>query len=156
MPAPAGPLRCRCTSRVRAIIHLGRVLLHVYLHVHMCMYIYRYTWICVHIYKHVYHVYTYTHYLCTYLHMYTYTYMYTRQVVGKDIVWFHAVIWPALLWSIGLPPPTGIFAHGFVTDGEGFKMSKSVGNVVDPALLVRTYGADSVRYARLECMLSHA
>lgn len=53
-------------------------------------------------------------------------------VIGKDILWFHAVIWPCLLFSAGLPLPRTIFAHGFVNDAEGRKMSKSLGNVVDP------------------------
>jgi methionyl-tRNA synthetase len=69
------------------------------------------------------------------------------QVVGKDIVWFHAVIWPAMLWSIGEALPQRIFAHGFVTDAEGRKMSKSLGNVVEPPALLEAYGADSLRYA---------
>ena len=69
------------------------------------------------------------------------------QVVGKDIVWFHAVIWPAMLWSIGEQPPRRIFAHGFVTDGDGRKMSKSLGNVVEPGALLERYGTDAVRYA---------
>jgi len=69
------------------------------------------------------------------------------QVVGKDIVWFHAVIWPAMLWSIGEQPPQRMFAHGFVTDGDGRKMSKSLGNVVEPLGLLRRYGADAVRYS---------
>jgi len=69
------------------------------------------------------------------------------QVVGKDIVWFHAVIWPAMLWSIREALPQRIFAHGFVTDPEGRKMSKSLGNVVEPPALLEAYGADSLRYA---------
>jgi methionyl-tRNA synthetase len=66
-------------------------------------------------------------------------------VVGKEIVRFHAVYWPALLMAADLPVPKQIFAHGWLTV-EGQKMSKSLGNVVDPTSLVKTYGVDAVRY----------
>jgi methionyl-tRNA synthetase len=66
-------------------------------------------------------------------------------MVGKDILRFHAVYWPAFLMSAGLPPPRGVFAHGWWTV-EGQKMSKSLGNVVDPYEMVETYGADAFRY----------
>ncbi len=66
-------------------------------------------------------------------------------VVGKDILKFHAVYWPAMLYSADLSQPNIIFAHGFLTVG-GQKMSKSLGNVVDPFELVKKYGADSARY----------
>ncbi|MFA5099051.1 MAG: methionine--tRNA ligase [Candidatus Paceibacterota bacterium] len=66
-------------------------------------------------------------------------------VVGKDILKFHAVYWPAMLYSAGLNPPDIIFAHGFITV-DGQKMSKSLGNVIDPFELVKKYGADSARY----------
>jgi methionyl-tRNA synthetase len=66
-------------------------------------------------------------------------------VIGKDIVRFHAVYWPAFLWSAGLEPPKRVFAHGFVFN-RGEKMSKSVGNVVDPFDLIAAYGRDPVRY----------
>ena len=56
-------------------------------------------------------------------------------VVGKDIVKFHAVYWPAMLMALGLPPPRRIIAHGHWTMGRG-KMSKSRGNVVDPGAMV--------------------
>jgi methionyl-tRNA synthetase len=66
-------------------------------------------------------------------------------VVGKDILRFHAVIWPAILMAAGIAPPRRVFAHGWwVADGE--KMSKSLGNVIDPAELVATFGLDAVRY----------
>lgn len=66
-------------------------------------------------------------------------------VVGKDIVRFHAVFWPAFLMAAGLEPPKRVFAHGWWTkDGE--KMSKSLGNVLDPLDLVNTYGLDYFRY----------
>jgi len=66
-------------------------------------------------------------------------------VIGKDIVWHHVVIWSTLLLSLGLPLPKTIFIHGFITS-NGQKMSKSLGNVVDPFELVEKYGADPVRY----------
>jgi len=66
-------------------------------------------------------------------------------VIGKDIVRFHAVYWPAFLMSAGLPVPGRVFAHGFLYN-RGEKMSKSVGNVVDPFDLVSAYGVDAVRY----------
>lgn len=66
-------------------------------------------------------------------------------VIGKDILRFHAVYWPAFLMSAGLPLPQRLFAHGFLLN-RGEKMSKSVGNVVDPSQLVEKYGADPLRY----------
>jgi methionyl-tRNA synthetase len=66
-------------------------------------------------------------------------------VIGKDIVRFHTVYWPAFLMSAGLPLPRRVFAHGFLFN-RGEKMSKSVGNVIDPVDLVKQYGVDQVRY----------
>ncbi|MGK9171210.1 methionine--tRNA ligase [Inquilinus limosus] len=66
-------------------------------------------------------------------------------MVGKDILRFHAVYWPAFLMSAGLEPPKRVFAHGWWTN-EGQKISKSLGNVIDPLELVETYGLDPVRY----------
>ena len=66
-------------------------------------------------------------------------------VIGKDIVRFHAVYWPAFLMSAGIEVPHRVFAHGFLYN-RGEKMSKSVGNVVDPFDLVTGYGVDQVRY----------
>lgn len=66
-------------------------------------------------------------------------------VIGKDIWRFHAAIWPGMLMSAGLPLPKAVFVHGFVVVG-GKKMSKSLGNVVDPFDLARRYGAEAVRY----------
>jgi methionyl-tRNA synthetase len=66
-------------------------------------------------------------------------------MVGKDIVRFHAVYWPAMLMAAGLPPPKRVFAHGWWTN-EGQKISKSLGNVIDPLSLIETYGLDPVRY----------
>ncbi len=69
-------------------------------------------------------------------------------VVGKDIVRFHAVYWPAFLMAAGLDPPRRVFAHGWWTV-EGEKMSKSLGNFIPPKQLVDTYGVDPVRYFML-------
>jgi len=66
-------------------------------------------------------------------------------IVGKDILKFHAALWPAMLMSAGLPLPKTVFAHGFFTV-NGEKMSKSLGNVVDPVELVTLYPLDAVRY----------
>ena len=66
-------------------------------------------------------------------------------IIGKDILRFHAAIWPAMLISAGLPLPKTIFAHGIITSG-GRKMSKSLGNVIDPQELIEKYGTDAVRY----------
>lgn len=66
-------------------------------------------------------------------------------VIGKDILRFHAVYWPAFLMSAGIDLPKRIFSHGFVLN-RGEKMSKSVGNVEDPFNLIRVYGADQLRY----------
>ena len=66
-------------------------------------------------------------------------------VIGKDILRFHAVYWPAFLMSAGIELPKRVFSHGFVLN-RGEKMSKSVGNVVDPFDLVKAYGVDQVRY----------
>jgi methionyl-tRNA synthetase len=66
-------------------------------------------------------------------------------VIGKDITRFHAIYWPAFLMSAGLPLPKQIVVHGFLFN-RGEKMSKSVGNVVDPANLIAAYGVDQIRY----------
>jgi methionyl-tRNA synthetase len=66
-------------------------------------------------------------------------------LVGKDIVRFHAVYWPAFLMAAGLAVPRRVFAHGWWTV-EGQKMSKSLGNVIDPVSLVATWGLDPVRF----------
>ena len=65
--------------------------------------------------------------------------------IGKDIFRFHALLWPAMLLSLGISLPKTIFVHGYITS-SGQKMSKSLGNVVDPFELVKKYGADAVRY----------
>jgi len=66
-------------------------------------------------------------------------------LIGKDITRFHAVYWPGILLSAGLPLPTAILVHGFITS-HGQKLGKSLGNAVDPFALVGRYGADAVRY----------
>ena len=66
-------------------------------------------------------------------------------MIGKDIIRFHTVYWPAFLMSAGIPLPRRVFAHGFLYN-RGEKMSKSIGNVVDPVSLVETFGVDQVRY----------
>ena len=66
-------------------------------------------------------------------------------LIGKDIVRFHAVYWPAFLMSAGLPMPRKVFGHGFVLN-QGRKESKSVGNVTDPLDLAKRYGVDTLRY----------
>jgi len=66
-------------------------------------------------------------------------------IIGKDIIRFHAVYWPAILMSAGLALPKRVFGHGFLYN-RGEKMSKSVGNVVDPFVLVDDYGVDQLRY----------
>lgn len=66
-------------------------------------------------------------------------------MVGKEIIRFHAVYWPAILMAAGLPAPKRVFSHGWWTV-EGEKMSKSVGNVIDPRILVDEFGLDPVRF----------
>ncbi|MDP3697705.1 MAG: methionine--tRNA ligase [Candidatus Taylorbacteria bacterium] len=66
-------------------------------------------------------------------------------LIGKDILRFHALYFPAMLMSVGLELPKSIYVHGFITV-EGQKMSKTVGNVIDPFELVKKYGTDVVRY----------
>ncbi|MDD5710781.1 MAG: methionine--tRNA ligase [Candidatus Colwellbacteria bacterium] len=75
-------------------------------------------------------------------------------LVGKDIMRFHTIYWPAMLLSAGLSLPKNIYVHGFITV-EGEKISKSIGNVVYPNTLVEKYGADAVRYYLLREVLSY-
>ncbi|MEK7516700.1 MAG: class I tRNA ligase family protein, partial [Patescibacteria group bacterium] len=66
-------------------------------------------------------------------------------LVGKDIIKFHCALWPAMLLSAGLPLPKRVFAHGFFTV-DGVKMSKTIGNVIDPTEVAARYGNDALRY----------
>mmetsp|Transcript_20836 Transcript_20836/g.36948 ORF Transcript_20836/g.36948 Transcript_20836/m.36948 type:complete len:795 (-) Transcript_20836:35-2419(-) len=67
-------------------------------------------------------------------------------VIGKDIARFHTVIWPTMLMSAEMPLPQTVFCHGFVNAGDGQKMSKSIGNVIDPVKMLEIYPADSLRF----------
>ena len=70
-------------------------------------------------------------------------------VIGKNITRFHCLYWPAMLMSAGLPLPKQVFAHGFMLDVSGQRMSKTAGNTQDPDEAVATFGVDGVRYAVL-------
>lgn len=72
-------------------------------------------------------------------------YPFDLHLIGKDILRFHAVYWPAMLLSADLPLPGGVFGHGFLTK-DGQKISKSLGNTIDPVKLVDRFGADAFRY----------
>jgi len=72
----------------------------------------------------------------------------SMHVIGKDILRFHAVYWPAMLLSAGLKPPRAVLGHGFLTR-EGRKMGKSLGNVLDPSRLLEECGRDAVRWVLL-------
>lgn len=71
-------------------------------------------------------------------------------VIGKGINWFHSVIWPAVLLSAGYKLPKKLLVHGYLTLSGG-KISKSLGNVIDPLELTKKYSADSIRYSLLRC-----
>ncbi len=66
-------------------------------------------------------------------------------IIGKDIIWFHCVIWPAVLMALDLPLPETIFAHGFI-NSKGEKLSKSAGNSIDPLDQIKDYSVDALRY----------
>ncbi len=67
------------------------------------------------------------------------------QIMGKEILWFHGIVWPAMLMSLGIEPPYQIYAHGWWTL-EGQKISKSLGNAIDPVEITDTYSVDTYRY----------
>lgn len=69
----------------------------------------------------------------------------SAQVIGKDILRFHAAIWPGMLLGLGLPLPKALYVHGFITV-SGQKMSKSIGNVIKPQDIIQEYGVDAFRY----------
>lgn len=77
------------------------------------------------------------------------------QVIGKDIIRFHAAIWPGILLALGLPLPKTLYVHGFINADGGVKMSKSLGNSVAPNELIETYGTDAVRYYLLRHIPSY-
>ncbi len=66
-------------------------------------------------------------------------------LIGKEIAWFHSVIWPCMLYALDIPLPERIFSHGWLTI-EGEKMSKSLGNVIDPFTISEKFGTDALRY----------
>lgn len=77
------------------------------------------------------------------------------QIIGKDIIRFHAAIWPAILLSLGLELPKILYVHGFI-QVEGKKMGKSLGNSIDPVQLVNSYSSDVIRYYLCRKMPSYA
>ncbi len=70
-------------------------------------------------------------------------------VIGKDILRFHTIFWPAMLWSAGLEPPRKVWAHGWLLAAGGERMSKSRGNFLDPGDFVSAFGQDGARYVAL-------
>ncbi len=70
-------------------------------------------------------------------------------IIGKDILRFHTIFWPAMLWSAGLEPPRRVWAHGWLLAAGGERMSKSRGNFLDPDDFVRAFGSDGARYVVL-------
>lgn len=77
-----------------------------------------------------------------------------RQVIGKDIIRFHAAIWPAMLFALGLELPKSLYVHGFITV-DGQKMSKSLGNVITPKSIITKFGLDAMRYYFLRHISSY-
>ena len=70
-------------------------------------------------------------------------------LIGKDIIWFHTVIWSAILLSANLPLSKTVFAHGFILDEAKEKVSKTIGNIIDPIPLVEKFSSDALRFALL-------
>jgi methionyl-tRNA synthetase len=77
-------------------------------------------------------------------------------VIGRDILWFHAVIWPIMLHAAGIPLPKQIYVHGMVLAADGKKMSKSLGNGVDPMDVIAKVPVDSLRYYILRAIPSNS
>jgi len=73
-------------------------------------------------------------------------------IIGKDINWFHSVIWPAILLSAGYELPKKLLVHSFL-NLKGEKISKSLGNIIDPLELLKNYSSDSLRYSLLKCTI---
>ncbi len=70
----------------------------------------------------------------------------TYHLIGKDILKFHTIFWPAMLMAAELPVPQHVFVHGFLLGSDGRKMSKSLGNVLDPFEVIESYGTDALRF----------
>ncbi|QQR92547.1 MAG: methionine--tRNA ligase [Candidatus Iainarchaeum archaeon] len=88
---------------------------------------------------------------CGYPHShYTHRWPADLHVIGMDINRFHSLLWPAMLLSMGVELPKQVFVHGFVNDAKGEKMSKSLGNVVDPQQIIPEYGIEPIRYYLLK------
>lgn len=77
------------------------------------------------------------------------------QVIGKDIIRFHAAIWPAILLGLGVPLPKALYVHGFINASGGVKMSKTLGNVISPMDIINEYSADVLRYYLLRHIPSY-
>ncbi len=77
------------------------------------------------------------------------------QVIGKDISRFHAAIWPGMLLALGVPLPKTLFVHAFINAEGGVKMSKTLGNVIEPNEIIEEYGADVLRYYLLRHIPSY-
>ena len=72
--------------------------------------------------------------------------------IGKDITWFHCVIWPAILLGLDLEFPKHIYVHGMVLDAQGRKMSKTLGNIICPIDLIKNYSLDTIKYTMIKSM----
>jgi len=79
----------------------------------------------------------------------------SMHVIGKDIAWFHTIIWPIMLHAAGLPLPSQVYVHGMILAEDGKKMSKSLNNVVDPNEMLAKYPLDSFRYYLLRAIPAH-
>ena len=77
-------------------------------------------------------------------------------VIGRDIIWFHCVVWPIILHSVDMDLPSQVYVHGMVLGEDGRKMSKSLGNGVEPATLLSKYDLDTFRFYVLKYLPSHS